>query len=132
MKPQTIDFYPLAQLKTGSGIIYVFFRKTEYISLQYDDSKRDEILDFMRQQFKQKTLEEWGVALNDLDICWGPVRTIDEAMEDQLFIEREMVVELNGADGKSLKCLGVPVKLSGTPDQFVNSRLPLVRIRQRF
>ncbi len=92
-----------------------YFDKPEYIPMQYDDGKKDEIIDFVRQKFKQKTLEQWCEALNDLDICWGPVKNLDEAMEDPLFKEREMVVDLEDLSGKSLKFLGVPVKLSDTP-----------------
>ena len=67
------------------------------------------------QKFKQKTLAQWCGELDGLDICWGPVRNLDEAMEDPLFTEREMVVDLNDSNGNIMKFLGVPVKLSDTP-----------------
>ena len=91
------------------------FNVSEYIPLQYDDSKKDEIIDFMRSKFRKKTLVEWENELQVLDVCWGPVRSLDEAMESSLFKEREMVVELNDRNGNLLKFLGVPVKLSDTP-----------------
>ena len=87
----------------------------EYISVQYDDSRRKEILAFMRETFIQKTLKEWEEILGDRDICWGPVRPMAEMLEDPLFKEREMVLEVTGKDGKPSKALGVPVKLSETP-----------------
>jgi crotonobetainyl-CoA:carnitine CoA-transferase CaiB-like acyl-CoA transferase len=87
----------------------------EYVELQYDDTRRKEIIDFMRTTFKQKTLDEWNSILADRDICWGKVQCLSEVLEDPLFLERQMVVEVTEADGKTSKTLGVPVKLSATP-----------------
>jgi crotonobetainyl-CoA:carnitine CoA-transferase CaiB-like acyl-CoA transferase len=87
----------------------------EYAELQYDDQQRQEIIDFVRNAFKQKTLDEWDVVLGELDICWGRVQSLSEVLEDPLFRQREMVVEIKGNNGKTSKTLGVPVKLSETP-----------------
>ena len=87
----------------------------EYASLQYDDQHREEILQYMRNRFKQKTLDEWDAILGELDICWGKSQSTREMLEDPLFQEREMVVEIEDADGKKSKTLGVAVKLSDTP-----------------
>jgi crotonobetainyl-CoA:carnitine CoA-transferase CaiB-like acyl-CoA transferase len=88
---------------------------SEYAPLQYDDQRRQEILQNMRKIFKQKTLDEWDAILADLDICWGRIQSIKEVLEDPLFRQRDMVVEIEGQDGKKSKTLGVAVKLSGTP-----------------
>jgi crotonobetainyl-CoA:carnitine CoA-transferase CaiB-like acyl-CoA transferase len=87
----------------------------EYAELQYNDQRRKEIIDYMRKTFKQKTLDEWDAILGNLDICWGRVQSLSEVLEDPLFRQREMVVEIKGTDGKTSKTLGVPVKLSDTP-----------------
>jgi crotonobetainyl-CoA:carnitine CoA-transferase CaiB-like acyl-CoA transferase len=87
----------------------------EYVKLQYDDPRRNEIIDYMRKAFKQKTLDEWDAVLGDLDICWGRVQSLSEVLKDPLFRQRQMVVEIKGNDGKTSKTLGVPVKLSETP-----------------
>jgi crotonobetainyl-CoA:carnitine CoA-transferase CaiB-like acyl-CoA transferase len=92
-----------------------YFGKPEYIPLQYDDGKKDEIICFIREKFKQKSLAHWCEELDGQDICWGPVRSLDEAMEAPLFREREMVVDLKDVNGEIIKCIGVPVKLSDTP-----------------
>jgi crotonobetainyl-CoA:carnitine CoA-transferase CaiB-like acyl-CoA transferase len=87
----------------------------EYAELQYNDQRRKEIIDDMRNAFKQKTLDEWDAILGDLDICWGRVQSLSEVLKDPLFRQREMVVEVKGSNGKTSKTLGVPVKLSETP-----------------
>jgi len=92
-----------------------FFEKPEYIPLQYDDGRRKEIINFLRHAFKQKTLAQWQVALDGGDICWGPVKSLEEALNDPLFAAREMVVDLEDGQGGKKRFLGVPVKLSDTP-----------------
>ena len=87
----------------------------QYATLQYDDSRRREILDFMRSTFKKKTLDEWNTELADLEICWGRVQTFSEVLDDPLFREREMILELQGKAGEKQVAIGVPVKLSDTP-----------------
>lgn len=87
----------------------------EYATLQYDDSRREEILDFMRSTFKRKTLDEWDAELAHLEICWGKVQTFSEVLDDPLFREREMILELQGKTGEKQPAIGVPVKLSKTP-----------------
>jgi len=87
----------------------------EYSPLQYDEQRREEILQTMRQTFKQKTLDEWDAILADLDICWGKIQSTREVLEDPLFLERKTVVEIEGKDGKKSKTIGVTVKLGDTP-----------------
>lgn len=100
-----------------------FFEKPEYGPLQYDDARRGEMIDFMKRRFREKTLDQWRLDLDGRDICWGPVQTLDEALADPMFQEREMVVGLSGENGREGKFLGVPVKLGDTPGQ-VRTRPP--------
>lgn len=95
--------------------VCLLFDKTEFIPLQYDDSRREEIIGFLRSQFRQKTLSEWETAFAGRDICWGQVQTLDEALASELFAAREMVVYLEDSKKGNKRFLGVPVKLSATP-----------------
>ncbi len=92
-----------------------YFGVPEFTALQYDDARRHELIEFMKNRFKQKTLTEWEKELAPLDICWGPVKTFEEALASCLFKDREMVVEMTEKDGKKLVVLGTPVKMSRTP-----------------
>ncbi len=87
----------------------------EYVPLQYDDNHREEILDFFRQCFKKKTLDEWVKELRDKDVCWGKVQDLEEVLNDPLFLARDMVGEIKDNKGESVTVLGIPVKLSDTP-----------------
>ncbi len=85
--------------------------KPEYGPLQYDESRREEIIACMREQFRQKPLDEWEHEFDGLDVCVSPIRTVAEAMQDPLFNVREMVTQTD----QPTPALGVPVKLSETP-----------------
>ena len=87
----------------------------QYSELQYDDSRREEILQFMRLTFKKQTLDEWDAELANLEICWGKVQTFSEMLADPLFRERQMILELPDKTGGKKAVIGVPVKLSETP-----------------
>jgi len=107
---------------------------TEYATLQYDDSRREEILDFMRTTFKSKTIDEWDAELAHLEICWGKVQTFSEVLDDPLFRRREMILELQGKSGEKQAAIGVPVKLSATPGSvrseavdFGKSTVPILK-----
>jgi crotonobetainyl-CoA:carnitine CoA-transferase CaiB-like acyl-CoA transferase len=51
--------------------------------------------------------------LADRDICFGPVASMEEMLEDPHVRHRKMVVELEGGR----RTLGNPVKLSATPPE---------------
>ncbi|MGD8992692.1 MAG: CaiB/BaiF CoA-transferase family protein [Desulfobacterales bacterium] len=87
----------------------------EYAALQYDDSRRREILDFMRSTFRQKTLAQWEDELADMEICWSRIQTLSEVIADPLFKEREMILQVTAAGGEKQTVIGVPVKLNDTP-----------------
>ena len=106
----------------------------EYGNLQYDDSRRMEIIDTLRAVFSQKTLDQWESEFGDLDICWGKVQNLEEVLKDPLFRQRDMVIDLVGKDGKTTPAIGVHVKLSRTPGKvrtpavgFGESTIPILR-----
>lgn len=87
----------------------------EYTTLQYDDEKREEIIDYLRRTFLAKSLAAWEAELGDLDICCTVVKTMDEVLTDELFQEREMVYTYTDASGAKRHGFGIPVKMSQNP-----------------
>ncbi len=92
-----------------------FLKVPEYSSLQYDENRRQEIIDFMKTTFLKKTFSQWKKDLVDIDACCETIQIFSEVLEDPLFREREMIVEVTGKNGKKTPAIGVPVKLSETP-----------------
>jgi crotonobetainyl-CoA:carnitine CoA-transferase CaiB-like acyl-CoA transferase len=79
---------------------------------------RDEIFGRVRAKFKEKTMAQWVAQLADKDICFGPVATVEEMMDDPQVRHREMVVELADRRGEKRRTLGNPLKLSATPPRL--------------
>lgn len=86
-----------------------------YAGLQFDEKRREEIIDFMRTTFLSHSLSEWERRFKNRDVCCTPVKSLEEAMDDSLMMERGMTPEITGRDGKPSKTIGTPVRLGRTP-----------------
>jgi crotonobetainyl-CoA:carnitine CoA-transferase CaiB-like acyl-CoA transferase len=75
----------------------------------------------LEEIFLAHTREEWRDFAAEHDCCLEPVLELDEALQSELVLAREMVVELaqpgaeGGAPARSVKLLGTPIKLGRTP-----------------
>jgi alpha-methylacyl-CoA racemase len=71
--------------------------------------------------FRGRTREQWREFALEHDCCLEPVLELDEALQSELVLAREMVVELaqpgaeRGAPARAVKLLGAPIKLGRTP-----------------
>ncbi|HEY8518355.1 MAG TPA: CaiB/BaiF CoA-transferase family protein [Candidatus Binatia bacterium] len=91
------------------------FGREEWIAEQWaEDPKRSEMLAFFRAAFREKTLAEWMSELGALDICVGPVSTLDEVYADPQVRHRGMIVEMEGPFGRQ-RMPASPIRLSDTP-----------------
>ena len=87
----------------------------EYSALQYDEGRREEIIAFLREAFKEKTRDEWLAELGNLRVCIAPVLELPEAFADEQTQAREMVTTVIHPTQGEMPLLGVAVKLSDTP-----------------
>lgn len=91
------------------------FGREDYVREQFADGpKRVEILEFFRARFREKTLAAWMAELGELDVCVGPVSTLDEVYDDPQVRHRGMIVEMEGPFGRQ-RMPASPIKLSDTP-----------------
>ena len=91
------------------------FGREDLIPHQWDEGpKREEMFAFFREAFRAKTLTEWVRELGDVDICFGPVNTLGEALADPQIRARGMVRELATPTGPA-PTVGTPIRLSETP-----------------
>jgi len=85
---------------------------------QYNDDqfaegkRRQEILDFCRKTFLQKTRDEWFELLKDQDVCVGKVLELDEVLEDTHTRQRSLIWDWHQPNGKTSPLLGNPIKMS--------------------
>ena len=89
--------------------------RREYISLQYDEERREDIIFDLRDLFLKKTVAHWDSELAELEICFSVVKNLEEILVDPHLQEREMVHSYTGKNGEKKHGFGIPVKLSETP-----------------
>ncbi len=87
----------------------------EYAPLQFDEKQREEIIQSLRKKFKEKTLKRWKKELGELDLCWGPVNTLMESLQDKHLRHRQTIVDFQDQNGNLTTTLGVCIKLDKTP-----------------
>ena len=85
----------------------------QYSADQFAEGKRrEEIQDFLRHAFLQKTRDEWFDLIKDRNICVGKVLELDEMLEDTYTHQRNLIWDWPQPDGKTLPLLGNPIKMS--------------------
>ncbi len=87
----------------------------EYIDLQFDEGRREEIIEHLRAIFRRKSRDEWDRQLAKLEVCHAVVRDIDEILTEPLFAERGMIVNHPGSSGATTKAFASAIKLSVNP-----------------
>ena len=70
-------------------------------------------MDFLREEFKKKTRDEWVDWFDGKDICFAPVLDLKEAWDHPQVYAREM--RLKDADGNDY--IGNPIKFTNEPAQ---------------
>ena len=93
--------------------------REDFIEAQWaEGEKRQEIYDFLRQTFRQRTRDEWVAFFEGKDVCLGPVKNWDETLQDPQVRHRQMIVEAEHPQVGRLPQIGIPIKLSETPGEI--------------
>ncbi len=87
----------------------------DYGPLQYDEGRRQEIIDWLSGLFLTRSMADWEDQLGGRDVCFAPVHLLDEAMAGAQLRARAMALDTPDGRGGMLPALGLPVKLSDTP-----------------
>ena len=66
---------------------------------------------YFRDTFRQKTLAEWTALLEKLDLCFGPVNTLPEALRDANALASGMII----SDAQNKRHLAPPIKFQREP-----------------
>ncbi len=62
------------------------------LCLQGPGAHQKPVMDFLEHSFLQASRAEWEQRLAPLDVCWGPVNTLPQALQDPQLLARGMVV----------------------------------------
>jgi len=72
----------------------------------------------LAKEFKSRTRAEWEQVFANVDACVEPVLSVSEMVEHPQVVAREMVVEVETEDGKKLRQIGSPYKMTRTKSEF--------------
>lgn len=91
----------------------------QYIDQQLTLGRQDEIRAAFRAKFLEKTRDEWDATFlgSGVDVCYGPVNTLEEAIASPYFRDRGVVVDVE-RDGRLYPEIGPGVRLSKTPGKI--------------
>jgi CoA:oxalate CoA-transferase len=70
-----------------------------------------------------KPIQYWLDALNELGVPCAPINTIDKLFDHPQLLARDMIIKVQGQNGKSFKTAGNPIKLTGHEEIDVNMPL---------
>ncbi|MFN8638562.1 MAG: CoA transferase [Dehalococcoidia bacterium] len=89
--------------------------RPDFVPLQNDRAREEEIRDYFRKTFLLRTRDEWFDDLKDLDVCVSPVLGLEEALRNPHHLAREMVVNVVDHRHGTFPQVGVAPKFSDTP-----------------
>jgi crotonobetainyl-CoA:carnitine CoA-transferase CaiB-like acyl-CoA transferase len=69
------------------------------------------VMDFLAAEFRKKSLAEWDAYLRTLDVCYGRINTLPEAMDHPNLVARGMVRE----DPSGRRHIGPPIRFGNEP-----------------
>ena len=85
---------------------------------------QEEVNGLLEEAFARRTLEEWAPILDQHQVPWDPVNTIDKALSDRQVLARGMVVEMEHAvTGERYRSVGNPIKASETTQEYAPAPL---------
>jgi crotonobetainyl-CoA:carnitine CoA-transferase CaiB-like acyl-CoA transferase len=96
------------------SVLCEHFGKPEWTPRQYDEAALPEMHAFFEARFAERSRDAWFEELRPLAVCAAPVLDVEEAFDSEHARARELVAEVE-VDGRPLRVLGVPIKLSETP-----------------
>ena len=74
------------------------------------------VMQFLEDTFATRTRDEWDQHLSQLDVCYGPVKTLPEALRDPHLQTRGMVRE----DHAGVRHVGTPIHFTDEPARPVS------------
>ncbi|MFZ4604038.1 MAG: CaiB/BaiF CoA transferase family protein, partial [Caulobacterales bacterium] len=72
---------------------------------------QDPLKRFFEETFRGRTLADWSGFLKGVDVCWAPVRSLKDAMDDPTTAARCMAL----TDAQGARHLGAPIRFKDEP-----------------
>lgn len=74
-----------------------------------------DLVQVLADGFAKKTLEEWRIALKDIDGSWAAVQTPREVLTDPQVEANDYIADVTDAGGTDFKLVSAPIQFNGAP-----------------
>ncbi|MDO8670435.1 MAG: CoA transferase, partial [Dehalococcoidia bacterium] len=74
----------------------------------------EELEPLISEALKRKTTAEWMVEFEGIGLPCAPINTIDQAAADPQIAAREMIVDIPAGNGRQMRLVNTPIKMSRT------------------
>ena len=82
---------------------------------------RESLVALLSLGFARKTRDEWLALLDGVGVPCGPINSVDEAFNDPQLKHRGMEIHMRDRHGQDVPLVGCPIKLSGTPVEYLRA-----------
>jgi crotonobetainyl-CoA:carnitine CoA-transferase CaiB-like acyl-CoA transferase len=92
--------------------------REDFIPLQKDEGRWQEIIAAFEDTFSSKTRDEWFDILMQADVCVAPVYSVEEMLSDAHVTHRALVNDVDHPQLGTVRQIGSPIKFSETSGQI--------------
>lgn len=106
-------------------ILCEYWNRKDLIPLQYSRGKdKAKVEQFLIQQFKQKTRDEWFEEFRSMDVCLGKILNYQETIDDPHIQARNLITHAKSSKGKNVKVINQPIKMSQSKVDITQKVIP--------
>jgi crotonobetainyl-CoA:carnitine CoA-transferase CaiB-like acyl-CoA transferase len=88
--------------------------ETESLQIQH----QNELNQILADRFKEKKTDSWMRELEESGVLCAKINDFDAVAKDPQIEANRMVIQMEGSEGDSLRLLGNPVRMHGTPAKW--------------
>lgn len=89
------------------------------------DQNKEATKQIVKDIIKTKTQKEWVDIFSKTDACVEPVLSVEEALASPQVMARKMVIDVPTNDGKTVKQMACPIKMSKSKAEYKHVGYPL-------
>lgn len=109
---------PLRDISAALELGEDLSQRPEFAGLTEQTAHRAALQAIFRERFAANTTEHWMKALEGQDILCAPVRSLEQALEDEQTLVNRMIVEMQHPSAGTVRALDAPIRLSATPAEI--------------
>ncbi|WP_232668408.1 CaiB/BaiF CoA transferase family protein [Pseudonocardia sp. TRM90224] len=108
---------PLRDISAALELDEDLSQRPEFATLDDQFEHRPQLQAIFRERFATNSSDHWVKRLEEVDILCAPVRSLEQALDDEQTAVNKMVLEMQHPTAGRVRALDAPIRLSATPAQ---------------